>query len=67
MKHEYKKHEKTLYQPKISPCVIDVPQMKYICLKGEGNPNSAAFGHKIEALYACAYTIKMFPKWCRYT
>ena len=61
MKHEYKKHEKDLYQPK-SPCLINVPSMKYIALKGEGNPNSKAFGHKIEALYACAYTIKMFPR-----
>ncbi len=61
MKHEYKKHEKDLYQPK-SPCLIHVPAMKYIALKGEGNPNSEAFSHKIEALYACAYTIKMFPR-----
>lgn len=61
MKHEYKKHEKDLYQPK-SPCLIHVPAMKYIVLKGEGNPNSEAFSHKIEALYACAYTIKMFPR-----
>lgn len=62
MKHEYKKHEKDLYQPKNKPSLIDVPMMKYIALKGEGNPNSQAFAHKIEALYACAYTIKMFPK-----
>lgn len=61
MKHEYKKHEKGLYQPK-SPCLVHVPAMKYITLKGEGNPNSIAFAHKIEALYACAYTIKMFPR-----
>lgn len=61
MKHEYKKHEKDLYQPK-SPSLIHVPAMKYIALKGEGNPNSEAFSHKIEALYACAYTIKMFPR-----
>jgi len=61
MKHEYKKHEKDLYQPK-SPCLVQVPAMKYIALKGEGNPNSTAFAHKIEALYACAYTIKMFPR-----
>jgi len=62
MKHEYKKHEKDLYQPKNKPCLIDVPSMNYIALKGEGNPNSEKFGHKIEALYACAYTIKMFPR-----
>lgn len=62
MKHEYRKHEKELYQPKTTPSIVQVPSMKFITLKGKGNPNDASFSHKIEALFTCAYTIKMFPR-----
>lgn len=62
MKHEYRKHEKNLYGPGTKPSLIEVPGMSYIAIKGKGNPNSSDFGHKIEALFSCAYTIKMFPR-----
>ncbi len=62
MKHEYRKHEKTLYGLNSSPKIIEVPTLNYICLNGKGNPNTPEFSHKIEALYSVAYTLKMFPR-----
>lgn len=62
MKHEYRKHEKELYGTKTKPALLDVPQQKYICIKGEGNPNGEDFKNRVEALYSLAYTIRMSHK-----
>lgn len=62
MKHEYRKHEKELYGTKAKPAILDVPQQKYICIKGEGNPNGEDFKERVEALYSLAYTIRMSHK-----
>ena len=59
MKHEWRKHEKSIYLPKNKPEVIDVPEFRFIMLSGEGNPNSEFFSKFIEALYSMAYAIKM--------
>ncbi len=62
MKHEWRKKEKDLYIPKTRPSIIDVPQMNFITITGEGNPNSETFSNHIQALYTIAYTIKMSLK-----
>lgn len=62
MKHEYRKHEKELYGPNTEPRLVDVGVLNYICIKGEGNPNTLEFSNKIEALFTLAYTLKMFPR-----
>jgi len=62
MKHEYRKHEKELYDPKNSPRRVDVPSLNYIAINGTGNPNTEEFSSKIEALFTLAYTLKMFPR-----
>lgn len=62
MKHEYRKHEKELYGTKAKPTLLDVPKHKFICIKGEGNPNGADFKTRVEALYSVAYTIRMSHK-----
>ncbi|MEZ9592329.1 hypothetical protein BCS96_04860 [Vibrio breoganii] len=61
-KYEWRKSEKKLYLPKIKPEVVDVEEMQFITISGEGNPNSPAFTGYIEALYASAYAIKMTLK-----
>ena len=61
-KHEWRKHEKALYLPKAKPQIIEVPELKYISIKGEGSPDDPLFGKCIEALYSLAYTIKMTLK-----
>lgn len=62
MKYEWRKQERTIYLPKTKPEVIKVPEYKYLVIDGQGNPNSAAFGAYIEALYSVSYAIKMTLK-----
>ena len=62
MKHEWRKHEKEIYLPKQIPTLVKIPKFKFITIKGQGNPNSKDFEHRIQALYPIAYTIKMMPK-----
>ena len=57
---DFKKTEKDLYQPKTTPGIIDVPEMIYIAVDGEGDPNtSEAYKTALEILYGLSYTIKM--------
>lgn len=65
--YDYKKEFKMLYQPKQKPEIIDVPAMKFIMVKGQGNPNEEDGEYKraIEALYALSYAIKMSYKGAR--
>jgi hypothetical protein len=63
-KIDYKKQLKHLYGPsaKKIECVT-VPQMNFLMVDGEGNPNTApAFREAIEALYPLAYTLKFMVK-----
>ena len=62
MKYEWKKEEKDIYLPKDKPVIINIPKMKYFCIKGIGNPNSEDFSKRVEALYGLSYTVKMIPK-----
>jgi len=62
MKHEWRKKEKDLYLPKAKPTLITIPKLTYFSISGEGNPNSAAFGQAVGALYAVSYSVKTSPK-----
>lgn len=74
MKHEWRKHEKSIYLPKSKPEIIDVPTYKFLTIEGEGNPNGEQFTECIAALYSMSYGIKMQLKkgetpegYCDYT
>lgn len=57
---DFKKTEKKLYQPQITPSIIDVPELTFIMVDGSGNPNtSAAYKNALEILYGLSYNIKM--------
>lgn len=59
-KLDYKKAYKELYQPKTKPSIIEVPEMIFIAIDGEGNPNSCPeYKAAIEVLYGLLYAIKM--------
>lgn len=59
-KLDYKKEYKDLYQPKTKPSIIEVPEMIFIAIDGEGNPNSCPeYKAAIEVLYGLSYAIKM--------
>ena len=58
-KHEWRKDEKDLYLPKSQPQFVDVPELQFVTISGQGNPNGPDFAECITALYSTAYAIKM--------
>ena len=62
MKHEWRKHEKSLYIPKQKPELITVEEQKFLMINGEGNPNCEDFSERVAVLYSLAYAIRMMPK-----
>ena len=62
MKYEWRKQEKELYGVKTKAVLVDVPEQKFITIKGQGNPNEEDFSNRISALYSVAYGIKMLFK-----
>lgn len=63
-KLDYKKKFKELYQPKQTPSIIDVPEMKFLAIDGSGNPNdeNGEYQAAVKTLYALSYAIKMMQK-----
>lgn len=61
MAFDFKKECKDLYSPKTKSTIINVPPMKYIAVRGSGDPNveDGEYKRSIAMLYAIAYTIKM--------
>ena len=62
MKYEWRKRDQVLYLPQTTPCVVEVPEMTYLMVAGEGDPNGAAFLSAVKALYGLAYGLKTAPK-----
>lgn len=64
MAFDYKKEYKEFYMPKNKPCIVEVPSMNYIAVRGKGNPNieGSEYKESIGLLYAIAFTIKMSKK-----
>ncbi len=57
---DFKKEQKDLYQPGPQPCVIHVPEMLFLMVDGQGDPNTAkAYEQALEVLYGLSYAIKM--------
>lgn len=64
MVFDYKKVYKQFYLPPRKPVIVTVPEMNYVAVRGEGNPNEegGAYQKSVGILYAIAYTIKMSEK-----
>lgn len=64
MSFDYKKEYKEFYMPKNKPEIVDVPEMKFIAVRGKGDPNeeNGAYKEAIGLLYGIAFTIKMSKK-----
>lgn len=64
MAFDFKKEYKEFYMPKKKPCIVEVPKMNYIAVRGKGNPNdeNGEYKQTIGLLYGIAYTIKMSYK-----
>ena len=63
-KIDYKKELKHLYKTSSKKVeIVDVPQMSFLMIDGEGDPNtSKSFNDAIEALFPLAYTLKFMVK-----
>lgn len=61
MAFDYKKEYKEFYMPKNKPAIVDIPEMKFIAVRGKGDPNEEGGEYKasIGLLYGIAFTIKM--------
>ena len=64
MPYDFKKEQRTLYHSCKRPTLINVPTMKYIAVRGQGDPNQpdSEYKRSIQELYSVAYTIKMSKK-----
>ena len=60
---DLKKELKEYYNPTAKEVtLVDVPEMNFIMIDGQGAPESPQFQQSIEALYPIAYTIKFNKK-----
>lgn len=61
MAFDYKKEYKEFYIPPKKPTLVDVPEMNFIAVRGQGDPNQEDGEYKaaMGMLYGVAYTIKM--------
>ena len=64
MAFDFKKEYKEYYMPKNRPGIVTVPNMNYIAVRGQGDPNTEDGEYKqaIGLLYGIAFTIKMSKK-----
>lgn len=64
MAFDYKKEYKEFYMPKNKPEIVDVPEMRFIAVRGKGDPNDEHGDYKVAIglLYGIAFTIKMSKK-----
>ena len=61
-KLDYKKQFKELYLPKNKPMLIDVPEIYFASITGQGDPNGEEFSLATAALYSFSYAVKMSYK-----
>ena len=63
-KIDYKKKLKHLYKPSAGKVeIVEVPQMNFLMIDGEGDPNtSQEFKNAVEALFSLSYAIKFMIK-----
>ena len=64
MAFDFKKEYKEFYMPKNQPAIVLIPKMKYLAVRGSGDPNAEGGKYKtaIGLLYTIAFTIKMSKK-----
>ncbi len=67
MAFDFKKEYREFYMPPKKPTIVTVPEMNYIAVRGEGDPNIEGGEYKkaIGLLYGIAFTIRMSKKGSR--
>ena len=61
MAFDFKKEYREFYLPKDRPTIVDVPEMRFVALRGAGDPNApdGNYQRALAVLYAVAYTLRM--------
>ena len=61
MAFDFKKEYKEFYLPPAKPGIVTVPPVRYLAVRGEGDPNDpqGAYRTAVGQLYGVAYTVKM--------
>ena len=61
MAFDYKKEYREFYMPQAKPSIVTIPSMKYIAVRGKGDPNQEGGEYKtaVGLLYGIAFTVKM--------
>lgn len=67
---DFVKDQAEIYQPATEPVIIEIPEMTFLMMDGEGAPDPdqgtygdiSEFQHAVGALYGIAYSVKMSPK-----
>ena len=61
---DYKKKYREFYLPGTEPQIVEVPEMRAVAVRGEGDPNeeNGAYQRAIGLLYAISYAVKRGPK-----
>ena len=61
MGFDFKKEFKEFYLPPKTPQIVNIPKMKFVAVRGKGNPNDEDGEYKaaLAVLYAVSYTLKM--------
>jgi hypothetical protein len=63
MPFDFKKEYRDLYLPTAAPAIVDVPEMTFFAVDGEGDPNtSEEYKNALEVLYGLSYAVKMSKK-----
>ena len=64
MAFDYKKEYKEFYLPPTKPCIVTIPTINFVAVRGSGNPNDEDGEYKaaLELLYGIAFTLKMSYK-----
>ncbi len=62
-KIDFKKTDKHLYKPSAKkPAILEVPDLPYLMIDGQGAPQGQVFQQAVKALYTLAYKIRMSHK-----
>ena len=61
MAYDFKKEQKQFYLPPQRPQIVDIPEMRFVAVRGQGDPNdeNGEFPRALPVLYTLAYTLKM--------
>jgi hypothetical protein len=63
LKTDLKKEFDFLYKAKAIPSFVDVPELSYLMIDGQGDPNSSnQFQNTVQTLFSISYTLKFMIK-----